>query len=51
MEMPHFSPLLVKINKNAPKWLITRPVAPGAISLLKHNGFLVVLRRTFRGIH
>ena len=51
MKMLHFPQLLVKINKNARKWLISRPVAPGVISPYKHNTFLVVSRRTFRGIH
>ena len=44
------SPNFGEINKNAQELLITRPVAPGAISLVNVK-VLVVLRRIFRGIH
>jgi len=39
MEMLNFPQLLVKTAETAQKWLIAPPVAPGAISPLKHNGF------------
>ena len=38
MKMLHFPQLLVKINKNARKLLITRPVAPDA-------GFIAYISR------